>query len=173
MEKENQLAEKLILPATINEVTNESQSDAGKQKKHHPLTPILYMLIGATSMGVMNIIAKYVAQMTTISVLQLGVYRGIFMCMGYTGHAAYSDIDLTDVPRDKTWWVLLRAIGGVTSAMFCFAGIYLMPLSLAVVLYYTQPISSSLLALIFNNEPLGCLQIISILSAMVGVIMLT
>ena len=79
------------------------------------------------------------------------------MCMGYSGHAAYSGIDLAGVPRDKAWWVLLRAVGGVTSAMFCFAGIYLMPLSLAVVLYYTQPISSSLLALIFNNEPLNCL----------------
>ena len=115
------------------------------------------MVIGASSMGIMNIITKYVAQVTTISVLELGVYRGIFMCMGYSGHAAYSGIDLAGVPRDKAWWVLLRAVGGVTSAMFCFAGIYLMPLSLAVVLYYTQPISSSLLALIFNNEPLSCL----------------
>merc|ERR1712113_483846 len=124
-------------------------------------------------MGIMNIFAKYVAKLTTVTVIQLGVYRGIFMCIGYSAHAAYSNIDLTGVPREKAWWVLLRAVGGVSSAMFCFSGIYLMPLSLAIVLYYTQPISSSLLALIFNGEALSCLQIISILSAMAGVVMLT
>ena len=95
------------------------------------------------------------------------------MCLGYYAHSKWSDIDLTGVPREKAWWVFSRAFFGVTSAMFCFAGIYLMPLSLAVVLYYTQPISASLINLIFNDEPLSALQVISILSAMLGVVMLT
>ena len=69
MEKGNQLSDKLLVPATIKEVEEDSQSDAGVVKKHHPLTPILYMVIGASSMGIMNIITKYVAQITTISVL--------------------------------------------------------------------------------------------------------
>ena len=131
------------------------------------------MLLGASSMGTMNVITKYLAKQSTITVLQLGVYRGIFMCLGYYAHSKWSDIDLTGVPREKAWWVFSRAFFGVTSAMFCFAGIYLMPLSLAVVLYYTQPISASVINLIFNNEPLSVLQVISILSAMLGVVMLT
>ena len=95
------------------------------------------------------------------------------MCLGYYAHSEVSGINLLDVPREKAWWVFSRAFFGVASAMLCFAGIYLMPLSLAVVLYYTQPISASLLNLIFNNEPLSVLQIVSILSAMLGVVMLT
>lgn len=137
MEKDSQLGERLIDPGQINPDSVLSQSSEEKAEKINPLKPILYMLTGACSMGIMNVFAKYTAKYTTISVIQLGVYRGIFMCFGYYSHAQVSDIDLTDVPRDKAWWVLLRAIGGVTSAMFCFAGIYLMPLSLAIVLYYT------------------------------------
>ena len=95
------------------------------------------------------------------------------MCFGYYAHAEFSGIELTGVPREKAWWVFSRAFFGVQSAMCCFAGIYLMPLSLAVVLYYTQPISASLINLIFNNEPLSGIQIISILSALGGVVMLT
>ena len=87
MNKDNQLVEKLMPQVAINEASKESIPEAGQTRKHHPLTPILYMVIGASSMGVMNIITKYVSQMTTISVLELGVYRGIFMCLGYYGHA--------------------------------------------------------------------------------------
>ena len=95
------------------------------------------MLLGASSMGIMNIFAKYIAKMTSITVLQLGIYRGIIMCLGYYAHAEFSGIELTGVPQEKAWWVFSRAFFGVQSAMCCFAGIYLMPLSLAVVLYYT------------------------------------
>ena len=131
------------------------------------------MLLGTTSMATMHILTKTLAQTTTISVLILGIYRGIFMILGSYLHAEYSGIDLTNIPKDKAWWMFFRATCGVASGMLCFAAIYLMPLSLAVVLYYTQPISAAVLSLLFNSEPLNCLQIISILSAMIGVIFLT
>ena len=115
------------------------------------------MLLGTTSMATMHILTKTLAQTTTISVLILGVYRGIFMILGSYFHAEYSGIDLTNIPKDKAWWMFFRATCGVASGMLCFAAIYLMPLSLAVVLYYTQPISAAILSLLFNSEPLNCL----------------
>jgi drug/metabolite transporter (DMT)-like permease len=49
----------------------------------------------------------------------------------------------------------------------------LLPLSLAVVLYFTQPISAILVARVFNGEVLNTMQIISVAAAMVGVLLLT
>ena len=101
------------------------------------MKPILFMLLGTSSMAIMHILTKLLAQTTTISVLILGVYRGVFMIFGSYFHAEYSGIDLTNIPKDKAWWMFFRAVCGVGSGMLCFAAIYLMPLSLAVVLYYT------------------------------------
>ena len=95
------------------------------------------------------------------------------MIIGSYLHAEWSKIDLTNIPKDKAWWMFFRASCGVGSGMLCFAAIYLMPLSLAVVLYYTQPISAAVLSFVFNREPLNFLQIFSILSAMLGVVLVT
>jgi len=48
-----------------------------------------------------------------------------------------------------------------------------MPLSLAIVLYFTQPISAIVIARFFNGEKLNNMQVVSVGAAMVGVVMLT
>ena len=48
-----------------------------------------------------------------------------------------------------------------------------MPLSLAIVLYFTQPISAIIIAGVFNGEKLNNMQVVSVGAAMLGVIMLT
>ena len=123
-------------------------------------------------MGVMNIFAKLVSEHTQITVLQLGIFRGVLMALGCYVHAIYSGIPIASVPSDKSGWVFGRAFFGWLSSMCSFAAIYYLPLSIAVVLYYTQPISASLANWIFNNESLSKLQIVAIFSAMLGVVML-
>ena len=95
------------------------------------------------------------------------------MAVGCYLHTRVSDIDVLLIPRDKAKWVFARALFGYISYMFQFWGIFLLPFSLAVVLYFTQPISASIISFIFNGEKLSCLQIISIFFAMLGVIILT
>ena len=48
-----------------------------------------------------------------------------------------------------------------------------MPLSIATVLFFTQPISAAVVSFILAGEKLGILEIVSIFSAMLGVIILT
>jgi drug/metabolite transporter (DMT)-like permease len=48
-----------------------------------------------------------------------------------------------------------------------------MPLSIALVLYFTQPISAAVVNFFLNKERLSPLEIISIFSAMIGVVILT
>jgi len=69
--------------------------------------------------------------------------------------------------------LLMRALFGTLANVLVFYGVFYMPLSLAVVLYYTQPISASLINYFFNGESLSCLQVCSIFSSFVGVIFLS
>ncbi|TNV77408.1 hypothetical protein FGO68_gene6316 [Halteria grandinella] len=82
---------------------------------------------------------------------------------------------MLDIPRegDAKTWVFCRAIFGFFSFSFSFISIYLMPLSIAMVLYFTQPISAAVVNFLLGNERLALLEIISIFSAMVGVVILT
>jgi drug/metabolite transporter (DMT)-like permease len=56
-------------------------------------------------------------------------------------------------------------------------GLYLaidkLPLSLAITIYYTQPILVALLCYCFLGEKLTRLEVLSIFSAMFGVVLLT
>ena len=96
------------------------------------------------------------------------------MCLGCILHAYLSDFSLIDIPNAKLGkWVFLRAFFGFGSFTFQFIAIFLMPLSIAMVLYFTQPISAAVVNFILNGEKLAPLEIISIFSAMLGVIILT
>ena len=94
------------------------------------------------------------------------------MALGCWIHCLVSKIGM-GIPAGSRLLVFGRAFFGFTSSMLCFWGVFLMPLSLAVVLYYSQPIWASILNYFFNSEPLSALQIASILSSMVGVIFLS
>lgn len=48
-----------------------------------------------------------------------------------------------------------------------------MPLSIAIVLYFTQPISAAVVNFVLGGEKLGRIEVLSIFSAMIGVIILT
>jgi drug/metabolite transporter (DMT)-like permease len=95
------------------------------------------------------------------------------MALGCYGHAKYSKIDVLKVPQESATLLFGRCFFGFVSYMGQFVGIYCLPFSLAVVLYFTQPISAAVVSYIFNGESLSPLQIISIFFAMFGVIVLT
>lgn len=124
-------------------------------------------------MGSMNVVAKYVSTETSVTVMQMGVFRGFFMTLGSYSHCRFRGIDFLKIPDGMGLLLAMRGLFGSLSSLFAFYGIFLMPLSLAVVLYYTQPISASVINCLFNGEKLGALQIISIFSSMVGVVFLT
>ena len=132
------------------------------------------MLCGSLSMSLMNVTAKFLKQYTTISVIELCYFRSIIMTLGCLFHSYYSGFTVLDIPNLQVGkWVLLRSLFGFFAFTFQFVGIYLLPLSTAIVLYFTQPLSASVVNFIFNKEKLSVLEVMSIISAMFGVIVLT
>ena len=107
----------------------------GQAKKS--INGVLYMLMGSTSMAFMNIGAKLLKLHSSVSVLQLGFFRGLIMAVGCYLHTRVSNIDPLLVPKDKAKGVFSRAFFGYLSYMFQFWCIFLLPFSLAIVLYFT------------------------------------
>lgn len=96
------------------------------------------------------------------------------MSLGCALHAYYAGFSIIDIPSaDVGKWVFLRAFCGFFAFSFQFIGIFLMPLSIAIVLYFTQPISAAVVNFILGGEKLGRHEILSIFSAMLGVVILT
>ena len=96
------------------------------------------------------------------------------MAIGCLIHAHFSKISVLDVGKENmAKWVLLRVVFGSLSFTFQFIGIFMLPLSIAMILYFTQPISAAIVNFLFNKERLVPLEILSIFSAMVGVVVLT
>jgi drug/metabolite transporter (DMT)-like permease len=67
----------------------------------------------------------------------------------------------------------MRGICGFASTILLYSAVELIPLSLAVTLFYASPIVTSILSFFCLNERLAKLEIVSIFSSMFGVILLT
>ena len=131
------------------------------------------MLMGSTSMAFMNIFAKLVKNETNISALQMGAFRFLIMVIGSFIYARCIGVSLTEFPGNTRPWVLSRAFAGYCSSIGQFMSIFFLPLSIAVVLYFTQPITTSIVTYFLLGEKMSWLQIFSTLSSMLGVIFLT
>ena len=135
---------------------------------------LLYMLLGSLSMSLMNVSAKLINRYTDITVLEICYFRGLIMAIGCTIHSYCGGFTLIDIETSElAKWVFWRSFLGFFSFSLQFFGMYFMPLSIAMVLYFTQPISTAVVNFFLGGERLSCLDLLSIFSAMFGVIILT
>jgi len=77
-------------------------------------------------------------------------------------------IDPFDISKDYFKLMIMRGIYGTLAFLFQLISIYLMPISLAMVLYFTQPIFASVFGYLFNNEGLNCFDIFGIIFSLFG-----
>ena len=66
--------------------------------------------------------------------------------------------------------MLWRSVFGTMAFYFELVAIYLMPISLAMVLYFTQPVFAGLFGFIFNGEKLNKFDIFGVVFSLIGVI---
>lgn len=56
------------------------------------------MLLGSSTMAVMNVIAKFIKKETDASVFELCYFRALIMAIGCFMHAKYAKVNVIDVP---------------------------------------------------------------------------
>jgi hypothetical protein len=59
---------------------------------------MLYMLMGSTSMALMSTVAKVISKTSSVSPLQIGLWRSLILAVGCFGHAKVGSISLLKVP---------------------------------------------------------------------------
>jgi len=86
---ENKSSFEIVSPSpTPNNLSN----DYGTPVKNNTGIAAIYMLIGATSMGTMNVVGKYISLETSVTVMQMGIARGIIMTVLCYLHCKWSSI---------------------------------------------------------------------------------
>lgn len=131
------------------------------------------MMISALMTTAMNIIIKVQSSKTEVNVIQAVVIRNIFLAFGCWLHMRLDGVSIIDVPRHLAKLVFLRGLFGFMSTMGLYIAIDYLPLSLAITVYYIQPIIVAINCFFILGERLGKLEILSIFSAMFGVVLLT
>jgi drug/metabolite transporter (DMT)-like permease len=99
--------------------------------------------------------------------------RSLVLAGGCYIHLLKDDIDPLNIPKHLRRFVLLRGIFGFLSAVTFILSIQYLSLSLAVSLFFTSPIFTAMLSYFLLEENLTKFDLLSILSAMIGVILLT
>ena len=131
------------------------------------------MMISASMSSLMNLIIKTHSRNSEVNVVQAIIIRNVFLAFGCYIHMAKDKVSFIDIPRHLWKWVLLRAVCGFCSTMGLYCAFDFLPLSLATTIYYVQPIFVAISCFIFLGERLAKIEILSIFSAMFGVILLT
>ena len=93
--------------------------------------------------------------------------------MGSYLHLAKDGKNVIDIPARLWKYIVLRGAFGFISSISFYTAMDYLPLSQTVTIYYVQPIFVALGCFVFLGERLSRLEMVSVFSAMFGVIMLT
>lgn len=76
------------------------------------------MLMGSTTMAIMNILSKVIYRNTAITFLQISIFRALFMSVGSFILAQIGGVDVLAIPKDQSLKLYFRALFGTISATF-------------------------------------------------------
>jgi hypothetical protein len=93
-----------------------------------------YMLMGTVTMGLMNFLAKLLREWTTVTSLQVTLFRALGMTFGSFIFCKLNKIDILLLPRDMATLLFYRSILGWVSITGMFIAVFLLPFSLAMIL---------------------------------------
>ena len=130
-------------------------------------------MVSALMTTLMNIIIKVHSASSPISVLEAVIIRAFFLATGCFIHLAKDNKRVIDIPESLWKFIMLRAWFGFCSCTSFFLAIEYLPLSMAVSLYFTSPILTTIICYFVLGEKLNKLEIIGIFSSMLGVLLLT
>ncbi|CDW78554.1 ymr253c-like protein [Stylonychia lemnae] len=131
-----------------------------------------YMVISALMVTCMNLIIKYQAKHTQINPVQAVIMRSLFLAAGSYLHVKKDKLSIIEIPRKFWGLIIARAVFGYLSSICLYAALDFMPLSQCITVYYTQPIFVAIACYVILGEKLAKLEMISIFSAMFGVVLL-
>ena len=124
-------------------------------------------------MSFMAIGAKLVKMYTDHSFIKVAFIRSIIMAVGAYCHGKFlSGIQPCDLSKEMIAILNKRSFWGTCAYFFQLWSISLMPISIAMVLYYSSPVFAGLLNFFFNGERISVYDIFGIIFSLIGVIII-
>lgn len=120
-----------------------------------------------------SVTSKYIFVDTSLTFLQVTVVRGFFCSLCAGVDVTFHGTDLFAIPKNKASILFWRCVFGAITTIFQVLSMQLLPMSLSVVLYWTQPIAAMVISWAFNGEKLSGFEVFSVGAAMLGVVMLS
>ena len=129
------------------------------------------MLFGVTFMSFMDIGAKCIKLYTDQSAYKVAFIRSFIMSIGCYCHGRLIyKINPCSMTKPITKLMFWRSLFGSLAFIFELLAVYLLPISLAIVLVYTQPIFASVLGYFFMNEKLSKYDILGLIFSLFGAV---
>ena len=96
------------------------------------------MIFGVTLMSFMAIGAKLIKLYTDFNVFKIAIFRSFIMSVGTYSHGKFLyKIEPFDISPEMKYMLFWSSLFGTMAFVFELVAIYLMPISLAIVLYFT------------------------------------
>ena len=128
------------------------------------------MLFGVLSMSFMAIGVKCIKLKTDQNVFKIALFRGTIMWLGAYIHGRYfAKVKPYGINREMVKLMFFRGLFGTMAFYFEIIAIYLMPISLAIVIYFTNPMFISLFSYFFLGEKLSKFDIVGMFVSFLGV----
>ena len=132
------------------------------------------MTFGVVSMSCMAIGAKLLGLYTEHNVFKVAFFRSLIMFVGSYSHGRFLyNVKPFSISKDMANMMFWRGLFGTAAFMFELAAIYYLPVSIAVVLYFTQPIFTGIMGYIFLKEKLSNINILGIVCGIIGVLIIS
>ena len=108
-----------------------------------------------------------------VTLLEYTLLRNLVIVLLSMGLLAVKGIDpFTTLPSDRRAIMLGRVICGVSVSLLINASLELIPFSLLIILYQTNPFWTSVLSFFFNNEPILPVELIGMILCFVAVVVI-
>jgi drug/metabolite transporter (DMT)-like permease len=131
------------------------------------------MLISASMGTVMNLIIKQQSSTTSISVVEAVIVRNFVMAIGAFLHLVKDKANFIDIPQRLWKFIMMRAVFGSFATFSLYIALDYIPLSQAITINYTSPVLISVACFIFLGEKLAKIEVVSVISALFGVVLMT
>lgn len=133
-----------------------------------------WMLFGVVNMSFMAIGAKLLKLYTCQGVIKVAFVRSFIMGLGAYCHGRFIGKVNPFAIQSKMYLPLFwRCLYGSFAFYFELIALYLMPISLAIPIYFTQPIFAMVIGYIYLNEKMSKIDVVGVFVSMVGVILIS
>ena len=128
------------------------------------------MLLASLSSSIMKFLVKYLYVNTNINSFEIGYWRSLISIILNLIYLSIVGVNLLSIKKSEVKYLMIRGFVGFLGLGCAFTALRLLTLSEATILFFTNPIFTTIFAFLILKERLKWYDAIICLSGFVGVV---